>query len=78
LALGIQMMQKVYLMYRAESAPEETLELFRQWMDDANELINRSKQAILEQQNAATSNASAAELAQTAPQAVEAPVAEFA
>lgn len=40
LAYGVKKMQQAYLMYRSQGAPEDTLELFRQWMSDANELMN--------------------------------------
>jgi len=39
LSYGIKKMQQAYLMYKSQSAPEELLELFRQWMSDANELL---------------------------------------
>lgn len=39
LTYGITKMQQAYLMYRSQGAPEETLELFRQWISDANELL---------------------------------------
>ena len=39
LQYGIKKMQQAYLMYRSQNAPEETLELFRQWISDANELL---------------------------------------
>lgn len=39
LAYGIKKMQQAYLMYKSQAAPEELLELFRQWMSDANELL---------------------------------------
>lgn len=41
-------MQQAYLMYRSQGAPEETLELFRQWMSDANELMNPEPPAPME------------------------------
>ncbi len=39
LSYGIKKMQQAYLMYKSQAAPEELLELFRQWMSDANELL---------------------------------------
>lgn len=45
LMLGIQKMQQAYLMYRAQGAPEEKLELFRRWMEDASALMKKSQQA---------------------------------
>lgn len=39
LVYGVKKMQQAYLMYKSQAAPEELLELFRQWMSDANELL---------------------------------------
>lgn len=39
---GIRMMQQTYLLLRTQNAPEETLDLFRRWVEDANDLIIRS------------------------------------
>ncbi len=39
---GIKMMQQSYLQYRALNAPEEILDMFRRWIEDANELITRA------------------------------------
>lgn len=39
---GVHMMQQAYLLYRTQDAPEERLELFRRWIEDANELIVRA------------------------------------
>jgi len=47
LAYGVKKMQQAYLMYRSQGAPEETLELFRMWMSDANELMNPAPQEPL-------------------------------
>jgi hypothetical protein len=44
LAYGIKKMQQAYLMYKSQAAPEELLELFRQWMSDANELLVTASQ----------------------------------
>lgn len=44
LALGVQKMQQAYLMYKSQSAPEERLELFRRWIEDAQTLMNRASQ----------------------------------
>lgn len=77
LTYGIQFMQQVYLMYRAEKAPESTLELLRQWMDDANEMLQRSQAQTMAAQSQALETAQAATLTQSAPQAVEAPTAQF-
>lgn len=45
LEYGITKMQQAYLMYKTNGAPEARLELFRRWMEDANTLIQRAKQA---------------------------------
>lgn len=39
LQYGLKKMQQAYLMYKSQNAPDELLELFRQWMSDANELL---------------------------------------
>lgn len=44
LKYGITKMQQAYLMYKSQKAPEATLELFRQWMSDANELLVMAQQ----------------------------------
>jgi len=44
LKLGIEMCQQAYLKYKTMSAPEESLELLRRWIEDANDLILRSQQ----------------------------------
>ena len=36
---GIKMMQQAYLLYRTQNAPEERLDLFRRWIEDAQELM---------------------------------------
>lgn len=46
LNLGIQKMQKAYLMYRMQNAPEDRLELLRRWMDDAQSLLDASQEAL--------------------------------
>lgn len=43
LDFGIQAMQQAYLYYRAKKAPEERLELFRRWIEDANDLLQRAQ-----------------------------------
>lgn len=42
LAYGIQKMQKAYLRFKTDKAPESKLELFRRWIEDANALINKA------------------------------------
>lgn len=39
LPYGMVAMQNAYLMYKAQGCPEETLDLFRQWMEACNELM---------------------------------------
>lgn len=46
LNLGIQKMQKAYLMFRMQTAPEERLELLRRWMDDAQAMLDASQEAL--------------------------------
>lgn len=50
LQYGIKKMQQAYLLYRSQNAPEETLELFRQWMSDANNLIQKAQSEMQTQQ----------------------------
>lgn len=50
LQYGIVKMQQAYLMYRAQNAPDEKLELFRRWIEDANTLIQNSQAAVAQQQ----------------------------
>lgn len=42
LEFGIQKMQKAYLLFRSQNAPEERLELLRRWIEDAYALIQRA------------------------------------
>jgi hypothetical protein len=44
LQLGITKMQQAYLMYRMGNAPEERLELFRRWIEDAQSLMANAVQ----------------------------------
>ena len=46
-------MQQAYLMYRAQKAPEDRLELLRQWISDAEELMQAAQQAAQAQVAAA-------------------------
>ena len=39
---GVTMMQQAYLLYRTQNAPEERLDLFRRWIEDAQELLTRA------------------------------------
>lgn len=55
LQLGITKMQQAYLMYRSANAPEERLDLFRRWIEDAQALMSKvlaDQQAQIEQQKA--------------------------
>jgi len=70
---GIRKMQQAYLMFRAEGAPEERLELLRQWMEDAQGLVVKAQEQAptatqltqdLASQGAETAAASIAEQAQ--------------
>lgn len=70
LELGITKMQQAYLMYKNANAPEERLELFRRWIEDAQSILQQSKQKVLEQQKAEADLA--AEAAQAAQ--LEAPI----
>lgn len=45
LQLGIQKFQQAYLYYRANSAPEEKLELLRRWIEDAGVLLRKASTA---------------------------------
>jgi hypothetical protein len=42
LQYGIDKMQQAYLYYKSQSAPEENLELFRRWIEDARGLLERA------------------------------------
>ncbi len=48
LPLGIQKMQQAYLMYRAQGAPDERLELFRRWISDADDLMKSAQAAAMQ------------------------------
>lgn len=77
LELGIQKMQQAYLMYKNANAPEEKLELFRRWIEDAQTLLQRGQQGVLEQQQAAAAlgeQAAATEQQMAAQQQLEAPI----
>jgi len=50
LELGVQKIQQAYLLFRGQNAPEETLELLRRWVEDANGLLDRAKQELAAQQ----------------------------
>ena len=44
LQLGITKMQQAYLLYRSQNAPEERLELFRRWIEDAAALLKKAQE----------------------------------
>lgn len=50
LQLGITKMQQAYLMYRNSDAPEERLELFRRWIEDAQSILKNAELAVQQQQ----------------------------
>lgn len=60
LQLGIIKMQQAYLMYKNSNAPDERLELFRRWIDDAQSLLQQAQQGVLQQQQAQAALAAAA------------------
>jgi hypothetical protein len=47
LELGVQKMQSAYLLFKAQNAPEENLELIRRWIEDANGLIQQMIDATI-------------------------------
>jgi hypothetical protein len=53
LQLGITKMQQAYLMYKNADAPEERLELFRRWIEDAQSLMNNAQLQVQMQQQQA-------------------------
>lgn len=50
LELGIVKMQQAYLRYRSEGAPDEKLELFRRWIEDARALIKKAQMELQQEQ----------------------------
>jgi hypothetical protein len=67
---GILKMQQAYLMYKNANAPDERLELFRRWIEDAQSMLQTAQQGMLEQQR---TDAAAAEAALAGQQALAAP-----
>lgn len=51
LQYGIQKFQQAYLMYKAQNAPEEKLDLLRRWIEDAKALMDSAAQALQAQAN---------------------------
>lgn len=73
LEYGIKKMQSAYLKYRSQNAPDEVLGLFRDWISDANNLIQKAQAEIQSQQMAAQQTATNAQAVQeSAAQAAEA------
>lgn len=72
LEYGIKKMQSAYLKYRAQNAPEETLELFRQWISDANNLIHKAQSEVESQAAAAQQTAAMAPAVQQSQDAIAA------
>lgn len=56
LEYGIQKMQKAYLLFRSQNAPEARLELIRRWIEDANALLHRALTESQSQQMEAQAN----------------------
>lgn len=46
LEMGIKKCQQAYLKYRAESAPDDRLELLRRWMEDAQGLLIKAAEGV--------------------------------
>jgi hypothetical protein len=75
LQLGIQKMQQAYLMYKNSNAPDERLELFRRWIEDAQSLLNNAQQAMEAQMmQSQAMQAQAAQAAQPAAPEMQAPL----
>ena len=43
LQLGLRLFQNAYLMYKGQNAPEDRLELLRQWVSDAQALLAQAQ-----------------------------------
>lgn len=57
LQYGITKMQQAYLMYRSQKAPEDRLELLRQWVEDAKAMLDTAQQELMNQQANAAAQA---------------------
>lgn len=79
LEYGIKKMQQAYLMYRTQGAPDETLDLFRSWIEDAKALLDQAAASVANQQAAAAQAALPPQEALSAPTGVPAapPVSEL-
>lgn len=53
LVYGIPAFQSAYLMYKAQGAPEEVLDLFRRWLDESNDLLQKASEPSPEMMDAA-------------------------
>ncbi|MEZ0208571.1 MAG: hypothetical protein ACAH17_00135 [Candidatus Paceibacterota bacterium] len=53
LQYGIKKMQQAYLKYRNQNAPEEVLQMFRDWISDANNLMQKANEEVQATQMAA-------------------------
>lgn len=60
LVYGIPAFQSAYLMYKAQGAPEEVLDLFRRWLDEANDLLQKASEPSPEMMDAAAATPTAA------------------
>lgn len=61
LQYGIQTMQKAYLYYKAQGAPDERLELMRRWIEDAHGLIKKAEMEAAQAEQEAAMAAQAAQ-----------------
>jgi hypothetical protein len=57
LQLGVVKMQQAYLMYKGAGAPDEVLELFRRWIEDAQSLMQQAQQQLIAEQQAMAASA---------------------
>lgn len=68
LQYGIKKMQQAYLHYKTMDTPEEILELFRRWIEDANDLLAQASQGAMNMQAAAQAQANPQLAAPAAPE----------
>jgi hypothetical protein len=78
LQYGITKMQQAYNLYKSQGAPDERLELFRRWIEDANTLLTKAQQEIAAAQQAAQMQAEQMTQAQQAPEPANQPAAQEA
>jgi pyridoxine/pyridoxamine 5'-phosphate oxidase len=62
-------MQEAYLLFKSQSAPEDRLELFRRWIEDAQTLQLKAQEQAQAQAMAAQADAAAAQAQVVAAQA---------